>query len=95
MKILKVLTILTTLTITSGCSLWKNNLVEPLCLPERPVLETVSIEDQRSMKNASQKGFSQLGRNDLALKDWVVVVEKITAAHNEQFKAQCYEPLLP
>jgi hypothetical protein len=75
----------------SGCGLFRNNLVEPLCLEARPLLQDVTIADQRLMKEASEQGFEIVVLNDRALKDWIVGTEKIVEAHNEQFKATCAE----
>jgi hypothetical protein len=94
-KILKVLTILTTLTISSGCSLFKEDLIEPLCLERRPLLQPVSVPDQRLMKVASEEGFATMALNDRALKDWIVVTERTVEVHNEQFKAKCFQEEVP
>ena len=91
MKNLQVLTILTILTTTSGCSLFKNNLVEPLCLPDRPILEVISIEEQRAIKDQVGKDtLRKVGTNDQALKAWVSTVERLAEVHNEQFKSKCF-----
>ena len=90
MKTLKVLTTLLILTSTSGCA---NKYIQPLCLPHRPTLERITIEEQLEVP---PQILRKVGTNDSKLKEWVVTVERITEAHNEQFKAECYrytEPL--
>jgi hypothetical protein len=86
-----VLTTLLIATTISGCSLFKDNLVEPLCLPSRPVLQDVSIEQQRTLKDADSEAFSIVATNDLLLKQHIVTIEAITDVHNNQFKAKCAE----
>ena len=85
MKTLKVLTILLILTTTSGCA---NHFINPLCLPHRPTLESVSIEEQIEIQPST---LIKIAENDSKLKQWVVSVERITSIHNEQFKATCIE----
>ena len=85
-KNLKALTILLIVTTFSGCSLFNNALVEPLCLPERPVLEDLSINEQSRIPSEI---LGKVGGNDLALKGHLVTIERIVETHNEQFKAQC------
>ena len=81
---MKVLTIFLIATITSGCA---NTLVEPLCLPERPVLQDISIEEQIEINPHT---LLKVAENDLKLKSHVRRIERITEAHNEQFKAKCF-----
>ena len=86
MKVLITLLIATTI---SSCSFSKGNFIEPLCLPTRPLLEDISIVDQRLMKGATEEGFTVMVTNDIKLKSYVSTIEKITVVHNEQFKAKC------
>ena len=74
---------------TSGCTLFKGDLIEPLCLPERPILESISVEQQRELKNANEEAFSSVVLNDVSLKAHIVVIETIVGVHNQQFKAKC------
>ena len=91
---MKVLTTLLIAMTISGCSLLKNNLVEPLCLPSRPVLSDISIEQQRRLKEADNEGFANISVNDLLLKHHISTIEGIVDVHNNQFKAQCAEEVL-
>ena len=83
MKSLKALTILLILISISGCA---NRLVQPLCLPDRPVNVDLSIEQQAAIEADT---LEIIGNNDDRLKTWIVTVERITDAHNDQFKAEC------
>ena len=85
MKTLKVLTILLILTTTSGCA---TSYVNPLCLPSRPALENITIEEQIEIQPST---LIKIAENDSKLKEWVVTTERITRIHNEQFKATCIE----
>lgn len=92
MKTLKVLTILAILTIgTSGCSIFKDRIREPLCLPERPFLEEITREEQVEMWSVNRDTWIKVAINDERLKNHIRSIEEITTAHNEQFKAQCAE----
>ena len=84
MKTLKVLTIFPILMmIGSGCSAL---VAEPLCLPARPILYPLSIEEQRAME---QDTLEKVAINDARLKSHIKTIEQITEAHNTQFKAKC------
>lgn len=83
---MKVLLALAILTISSGCA---HNLTEPLCLPDRPVLQPITVAEQINIKPAT---LLKIADNDLALKSWVVTTERLVEAHNEQFKAKCEAP---
>ena len=89
-KTLKVLTICLILTISSGCSLFKDRLIEPLCLPDRPELESISIEEQTSIKHISPDLLRRVGENDLKLKSYIRTVDAVVSVHNEQFKVKCF-----
>lgn len=80
---MKALAILLVLTITSGCA---NNLIDPLCLPSRPTLQPITVVEQAEVPPGT---LAKVADNDLLLKSWVVQVERITEAHNEQFKSSC------
>ena len=82
-KTLRVLTILLIVTAGSGCSLFKDRVREPLCLPTRPVLMDISIEEQQAI---NEETLEKIGINDLRLK---VHIKTIEEEHNKQFKAEC------
>ena len=84
---MRVWTTLLILTITSGCA--GNQLTLPLCLPDRPVLEPVTIIEQMAIRDISKDLLRRVSLNDLYLKAWLTTVEGITEAHNEQFEAEC------
>ena len=91
---LLALTTLAILTIgISGCSIWKDRVREPLCLPDRPYLEAISVEEQREMWAVNKDTWTKVAINDERLKSHIKTIEGITAAHNEQFKARCAEEL--
>lgn len=90
MRTLKGLTILVILMIgTSGCSLFKDRVREPLCLPSRPVLEEISREEQIEVWSVNKDTWMKVAINDERLKNHIKTIEGITEAHNKQFKAQC------
>lgn len=82
MKVLKIFCILMMIGL-SGCA---NNLVEPLCLPARPTLQPITVVEQVAMQPDT---LAKVGDNDQLLKSHIVTIERITEAHNEQFKATC------
>lgn len=84
----RLLTILLIVTTGSGCSIFKDRVREPLCLPSRPVLVDITVEEQRAMNPAT---LEKVAINDIRLKTHIKTIEEITEAHNEQFKAQCAE----
>jgi hypothetical protein len=82
---LKVLTTLLILMITStGCAI--NREVQPLCLPDRPELQSITVVEQLDIQPSV---LLKIADNDLKLKSWVTTVERITEVHNGQFKAKC------
>lgn len=88
MNTLRVLTILLIVTTGSGCSLLKDRVREPLCLPTRPMLYDLSIEEQREIPEDT---LEKVAINDARLKSHIKTIEGITEAHNQQFKAKCAE----
>lgn len=80
MKRLILLVILT--IIGSGCT----TLGEPLCLPSRPSLAPISIEEQIEVPPSI---LIKVATNDAKLKSHIKAIERITSEHNKQFKAQC------
>lgn len=87
MKISKVLIILLIATSVSACA--TNKFIEPLCLPEGPVLEDISIEEQRAIRAINTDLLRRIANNDGSLKAHISTIERITVAHNEQFEAEC------
>jgi len=71
--------------IGSGCSAL---VAEPLCLPARPVLIAISIEEQRTI---DPEILEKVAVNDIRLKSHIRTIERITDEHNKQFKASCAE----
>ncbi len=70
------------LLLVSACSTTLP-LEAPLCVPLRPLLVDIAVEDQLSMRNASPKGFEEVATNDATLKSHVVVLERVIQAHDE------------
>ncbi len=91
MKSLKVLVILLIVTTGSGCSLFKDKIREPFCLSERPVLEDITVEEQRAVHELDPDLWRRFSLNDRKLKDYIVLTERQAGAHNEQFRAECIE----
>lgn len=88
-KTLKVLTTLLIVTTISGCGLFKDRVREPLCLPARPVLEDISVQEQVDLFSVNRDAMLKVATNDARLKNHIQTIEEITEAHNEQFKAKC------
>ena len=81
---MKVLIALAILTISSGCV--STPLIEPLCLPDRPVLVPITVEEQIEINPHT---LLKVAVNDAELKAWVRTAEEIANVHNKQFKATC------
>lgn len=86
MRTLQVLTILLIVTTSSGCSILKDRVLEPLCLPSRPLLYDLTIEEQAAMDRDT---LEKVAINDARLKSHIKTIEGITEEHNKQFKALC------
>jgi hypothetical protein len=69
----------------SGCA---SNVAEPLCLPARPVLYDITVEEQELINDDT---LEKIAINDARLKSYIQTFERITREHNRQFKAQCAE----
>ena len=80
---MKVLTTLLILTTTSGCAIQHIN---PLCLPDRPQLYPITIEEQIEINPDT---LEKIGINDARLKAYVMHAELLAAEHNKQFKIAC------
>jgi len=52
----------------------------PLCLPERPVLVEITVDEQRSVERDLLWKFTV---NDLALKEYARLLEERIKAHDE------------
>jgi len=83
MKNLMGLTILLIVISFSAACSTTMPLEAPLCVPLRPVLQDISVEDQRAMKQASPEGFAKTATNDATLKAHVNVLERTIQAHDE------------
>jgi hypothetical protein len=55
----------------------------PICLPYRPVLTDISVEDQRWLKKENSSMLETISLNDAALKSHVVLLERLIDAHDE------------
>ena len=67
----------------SGCA---TNLINPLCLPSRPLLQPITVEEQIEIPPDT---LGKVADNQEVLKSHIRTIERITEAHNEQFKAGC------
>lgn len=84
---IRFLTILLIVTIgSSGCSVFKDRVREPLCLPARPTLIDLSIEEALAIEPGTRE---KVAINDTRLKSHIKTIEEITEVHNTQFKAKC------
>lgn len=72
-----------TSTLLVGCGS-QLPLSSPLCIERDFVLQTVSVEDQTLMKDASPIGFGTLAANDLSLKSYLREIEAVVAAHDKR-----------
>lgn len=81
---MKNLIILSILTIGSGCV--STPTFAPLCPPDRPHLESISIEEIRA---AEPTLIRIVARNDLKLKAHIKLLEELIQAHNEQLGVEC------
>lgn len=90
---LLILTICSMMTIGSGCSLFKDRISEPLCLPSRPVVPNISNEEKFDLWSANPTALEGLALRELRLKTHIETIEQITKEHNRQFKASCAEEL--
>jgi hypothetical protein len=64
--------------IGSGCATYVPE--PPLCLPERPVLVEVTVDEQRALNRDTLRKF---GLNDLALKEYARQLEERIRLHDE------------
>ena len=78
MQTSKVLTILVILTISSGCA--SVPTAPPLCYPDRPVLEAISVDEQREIPADT---LLKIGTNDAKLKSHIRVIERLLDEHNK------------
>jgi len=76
----KVWTISAILIITSGCCTIP--VEPPICLPDRPVLEPITREEQLLIKNIDEDLLRRIGSNDAALKGYIKEVEGYVQAHD-------------
>lgn len=93
LKILRILTICSMIAIGSGCA--ANDLVEPICLPDRPELPTVSNEEKIELWSVNSETVQKLAIREARLKNHIETIEELADAHNQQFKAACAEAVSP
>ena len=55
----------------------------PICLPDRPVLENISVQDQKLILEIDPKLLQQIGVNDLSLKNNRDLLEDLIRLHDE------------
>ena len=89
MKTLKVLITGLIVTTGSGCAISKGDLILPLCLPERPVLQDITKEEQEKILGISPVIIEKISKNDIKLKIHIKTIEQLTEEHNAQFKVKC------
>lgn len=85
---MKNLIILSTLMIIgSGCSTLPP---APLCPPDRPNLESLSVSSIQEVYLAGQEELIRIvASNDLRLKSHIKLLEDLIQAHNEQLGVEC------
>lgn len=83
---MKVLTIFLILTIGSltGCA--ATPPYAPLCTPDRPNLESISVPEQQQIE---PEVLRKLASNDLRLKSHIKTLEDLIKAHNELYGVEC------
>lgn len=91
MKILKVLTILGILTISSGCSIFKPTPYAPLCLERDVILKPISVEEQLFIRDENPDLLFRLAYNDEALKSVIKKYEAQAKQHNRIYGVDCEE----
>lgn len=84
----RLILLATLMTIGSGCTLLKDPIREPLCLPNRPYLLPITVEEQIEI---NPQVLDKIATNDVRLKSHIKMIEDITIEHNKQFRAQCAE----
>ena len=89
LRSLKILTICLIMMSGSGCSLFKERIIQPLCLPDRPTLINLSNEEKYDLYLANATALEALSINDTTLKNHIETIEEVVREHNKQFKAQC------
>ncbi len=91
MKNLRGLAILLTLAIgagSGGCA--SNDLIEPLCLPDWPALEDITLAEQMDIRAYVGKDvLRKVVHNDTKQQNYIELVDDLVYAHNEQFEATC------
>jgi hypothetical protein len=56
----------------------------PICVPERPVLENISVQEQLDIRdNVSEDLLRRIGTNDTTLKGHIRLLERMILAHDE------------
>ena len=73
----------------SGCASTER-FIEPLCVNPIPVLAALTVAEQQMIKDYDPDLLFRIANNQLLLRDHIFLTERIIAAHNEQFEAECY-----
>lgn len=68
----------------SGCA--GHRLIEPMCVPARPILQPVSVEEQAEIPPLV---LIKVAQNQYKLQQHIITIEEIARIHNEQFEASC------
>jgi len=75
-------------SVSAGCA--SNDLIEPLCLPDWPQLEDITVHEQRDIKNMVGKDtLRKVVVNDAKQQGYIELVDDLVYTHNEQFEASC------
>ena len=76
--------LLLTTVLSSACS--SQRMQVPFCVPDRPQLESLSVEEQRALHSASPEGLLLLARNDIQLKAHLSSIEQQADRYNKELK---------
>ena len=79
---------LVSVSVSLGCA--SNDLVEPLCLPDWPQLEDITIAEQLEIRAyVGEDVLRRVVTNDTKQQNYIELVDDLVYAHNEQFEASC------
>ena len=81
--------VLMCLAILTGCATTEK-FIDPLCINDRPRLAPLSVEEQVAIRDLSQDLLFRIANNQTLLLDHINLIERLVAAHNEQFEAECW-----
>ncbi len=75
-------------SVSVGCA--SNDLVEPLCLPDWPALEDITVAEQLEIRAYVGKDvLRRVTENDAKQQSYIELVDDLVYVHNEQFEASC------